>query len=162
MSQHFAQTADLIDDLTQSYKAVFEHLGSSARNLLTEEEVKHHLQSRASKAVTLTYLADESINDSNPMVQAQAEIQSEIIVDEVEAEAEKMASAIHDSSEKQTTKAQATADNDSDVAKKTAELIAKDKAIATDKAGSDKLENDKIAKQSTDTSKDKKSEDKIS
>ncbi|PIE46230.1 MAG: hypothetical protein CSA44_00670 [Gammaproteobacteria bacterium] len=161
VSQHFGQTADLIDDLTQSYKAVFEHLGSSARHLLTEEEVKQHLQSRASKAVTLTYLADESISDSNPMVQAQAEIQSETIVDEVEAEAEQMATAIHDSSEKQTTTAQATADNNTDVAKKTAELIAKDKATVADKAAAaDKIKNDKAAKSSTDTSKDKKSEEK--
>ncbi len=100
VSEHFGQTADLIDDLTRSYKAVFEHLGSSARNLLSEEEVKHHLQSRANKAVTLTYLTDAGASDS--IVKARAETQpEESVVDEVKAEAEQKATSDHDDSEKQ-------------------------------------------------------------
>lgn len=55
VSEHFGKTADLVDNLTNSYKEVFDHLGSSARALLSEEEVNKHLQSRADKAVTLTY-----------------------------------------------------------------------------------------------------------
>ncbi len=77
VSEHFGQTADLIDDLTRSYKAVFEHLGSSARDLLSEEEVKHHLQSRANKAITLTYLADEGEREDTTVVEAMAEPQPE-------------------------------------------------------------------------------------
>lgn len=59
VSEHFGKTADLVDNLTNSYRDVFEHLGASAHELLSEEDVKRHLQSRADKAVTLTYLADQ-------------------------------------------------------------------------------------------------------
>ncbi len=55
VSQHFGKTADLVDNLTNSYKDVFDHLGSSAKALLSEEELAKHLQYRAEKAVTLTY-----------------------------------------------------------------------------------------------------------
>ncbi len=59
VSEHFGKTADLIDNLTQSYKEVFDHLGASAKTLLTEEQVQKHLASRAAHAVTLTYNKDE-------------------------------------------------------------------------------------------------------
>lgn len=58
VSEHFGKTADLVDNLTQSYKEVFDHLGHSAKDLLSEEQVKQHLASRAEKAITLTYLAE--------------------------------------------------------------------------------------------------------
>ena len=58
VSEHFGKTADLVDNLTNSYKDVFDHLGKSAHELLSEEEVKKHLQSRASKAVTLSYITE--------------------------------------------------------------------------------------------------------
>ncbi len=58
VSEHFGKTADLVDNLTHSYKDVFDHLGNSARALLSEEEVQKHLQSRAEKAVTLTYMQE--------------------------------------------------------------------------------------------------------
>ena len=53
---HFAKTADLIDNLTNSYKEVFEHLSDSAENLLTEEQIKNQLQNRKSREVTIKYL----------------------------------------------------------------------------------------------------------
>ncbi|MPV85792.1 YhcB family protein [Ostreibacterium oceani] len=55
VSEHFGKTADLIDDLTQSYKKVFDHLGESAHTLLNEDEVNTHIASRASKTITLSY-----------------------------------------------------------------------------------------------------------
>ncbi|PID75971.1 MAG: hypothetical protein CSB23_00845 [Deltaproteobacteria bacterium] len=149
VSQHFGQTADLIDNLTRSYKAVFEHLGSSARELLTEEELKHHLQSRANKAVTLTYLIDESTGMSNPQGEVQAEVQPEEgLIDEVEAATTQKTDAIDDDSEKQSVKMAATDDEDIDVAQKTEEPVAEDTSVATDPT-----ENDTVAKPSTDTAK---------
>lgn len=94
VSEHFGKTADLVDNLTQSYKDVFEHLGGSAKSLLSEEQVKQHLSSRAAKAVTLTYLADEAADKSNPMQAAQQEIQSQTVVDKATQDAEKMAAEI--------------------------------------------------------------------
>ncbi len=69
VSEHFGKTADLVDNLTNSYKDVFDHLGNSAKVLLTEEEVKKHLQSRAKKAVTLTYLQEQK--DTEKVVEVQ-------------------------------------------------------------------------------------------
>ncbi len=57
---HFEQTADLVDELTQSYKKVFDHLGQSARELLTEEQVKAQIEKRKDRKVTLGFLTEES------------------------------------------------------------------------------------------------------
>ncbi len=72
VSKHFGKTADLVDNLSNSYRDVFEHLGASARELLSEEDVKRHLQSRANKAVTLTYLADKANGDINKVLETDA------------------------------------------------------------------------------------------
>jgi len=56
VEKHFAKTADLIDNLTNSYKEVFEHLSESAENLLTEEQIKNQLNHRKSREVTIKYL----------------------------------------------------------------------------------------------------------
>jgi len=50
---HFAKTADLIDNLTHSYKEVFEHLSESAETLLTEEQIKEQLLNRKAREVTI-------------------------------------------------------------------------------------------------------------
>ena len=60
---HFEQTADLVDELTQSYKKVFDHLGQSARELLTEEQVKEQIEKRKDRKITLGFLTDESDAD---------------------------------------------------------------------------------------------------
>lgn len=53
---HFSKTADLIDNLTNSYQEVFEHLSESAEKLLTEEQIKNQLMNRKSREVTIKYL----------------------------------------------------------------------------------------------------------
>lgn len=53
---HFAKTADLIDNLTDSYKEVFEHLSESAEKLLSEEQIQNQLINRRSREVTIKYL----------------------------------------------------------------------------------------------------------
>jgi len=37
VSNHFEETANLVDELTNSYKKVFDHLGKSACKLMTDE-----------------------------------------------------------------------------------------------------------------------------
>lgn len=64
VSEHFGKTADLVDNLTQSYKDVFDHLGSSAKTLLTEDQVNKHIASRADKAITLTYSEPSKATDA--------------------------------------------------------------------------------------------------
>lgn len=65
VESHFAKTADLIDNLTNSYKEVFEHLSESAENLLTEEQIKNQLINRKSREVTIKYLksTDEEVTE---------------------------------------------------------------------------------------------------
>ena len=58
--QHFETTADLVDDLTQSYKKVFDHLSVSAKQLLTDEQVKEQIEKRKDKKIVLGFLSDES------------------------------------------------------------------------------------------------------
>ena len=58
VSQHFEQTADLVDDLTQSYKKVFDHLGKSARELMTDEQIQLQIEKRRGNKVTLEFLTD--------------------------------------------------------------------------------------------------------
>ncbi len=60
VEQHFEKTADLVDDLTQSYKKVFDHLSQSAKLLLTEEQVQEQIEKRKDKRITLGFLADET------------------------------------------------------------------------------------------------------
>ncbi len=62
---HFAKTADLIDNLTESYKAVFEHLSDSAETLLTEEQIKNQLANRKSREVTIKYLKGSELNQED-------------------------------------------------------------------------------------------------
>lgn len=145
VSEHFGKTADLVDNLTSSYKDVFEHLGSSAKSLLSEEEVNRHLKSRADKAVTLTYITEQA-TASNPMEAAQAEIKSEEVVDKATADAEKMAASMTQENPKDSNKADVTTDaetsehsENTDVAKTTeadeaTETVADNTTADSDKA----------------------------
>lgn len=62
VNAHFAKTADAIDNLTQSYKAVFSHLSEGAQQLMDKETLQKEIAKRQGKTVTLTYLAEETIN----------------------------------------------------------------------------------------------------
>lgn len=59
VNAHFAQTADAVDQLTQSYQNVFSHLSDGAQKLMDKEALKAQLEKRQGKAVTLAYLVDE-------------------------------------------------------------------------------------------------------
>jgi hypothetical protein len=63
VEHHFAKTADLIDNLTDSYKEVFQHLSESAEKLLTDEQIKNQLINRKSREVTIKYLKSSVTDD---------------------------------------------------------------------------------------------------
>jgi len=68
VENHFAKTSELIDELTDSYKNVFEHLSESAQSLLTEEQIQQQIENRRDRQVTLSYLKDhrnEADNDTS-------------------------------------------------------------------------------------------------
>ncbi len=64
VEDHFAKTADLIDNLTDSYQAVFSHLSESAEELLTDEQIRQQLINRRSREVTIKYLKSDDVNDN--------------------------------------------------------------------------------------------------
>lgn len=67
VEQHFAKTADLIDNLTSSYQEVFQHLSDSAEQLLSEEQIKQQLLNRKSREVTIKYLKSSEVEtEKNP------------------------------------------------------------------------------------------------
>jgi len=74
---HFEQTADLVDELTQSYKRVFDHLGQSARELLTDEQVKDQIEKRKDRKITLGFLAEEADAEAQPKAIAE-EVQDSV------------------------------------------------------------------------------------
>ncbi len=68
VENHFSKTADLIDNLTESYQAVFSHLADSAEDLLTDEQIRNQLINRRSREVTIKYLKSDNHEppDINP------------------------------------------------------------------------------------------------
>ena len=60
VAEHFEETANLVDDMTQSYKKVFDHMGKSARLLMTEEQIAEQIEKRKGNKVTLEFLTDEA------------------------------------------------------------------------------------------------------
>ncbi|MDO4643250.1 MAG: DUF1043 family protein [Cardiobacteriaceae bacterium] len=67
VSNHFAKTADAVDQLTDSYKNVFNHLSEGAQSLMDKEALQLQLEKRQGKSVTLSYLvqAQETTDKEN-------------------------------------------------------------------------------------------------
>lgn len=63
VSSHFEETADLIDDLTQSYKKVFDHMSKSAKQLMSEEQIQLQIEKRKGNKVTLAFLNEEDSDE---------------------------------------------------------------------------------------------------
>ena len=73
-SNHFAKTADAVDQLTDSYKNVYNHLSAGARALMDKESLQKQIEKRQGKSVTLAYLAQNQENDkAAPIETPQAE-----------------------------------------------------------------------------------------
>lgn len=72
VNAHFAQTADAVDQLTQSYQNVFSHLSDGAQKLMDKTALKAQLEKRQGKAVTLAYLVDEQGEKTRTAVAAES------------------------------------------------------------------------------------------
>ena len=74
VSNHFAKTADAVDQLTDSYKNVYNHLSAGARALMDKGSLQKQIEKRQGKSVTLAYLAQNQENDkAAPIDTPQAE-----------------------------------------------------------------------------------------
>ncbi len=56
VSDHFVETADLINNLTQSYKAVYDHLEKGAFSLVGAENLQKRLSDVKAESVRLEYI----------------------------------------------------------------------------------------------------------
>jgi uncharacterized membrane-anchored protein YhcB (DUF1043 family) len=65
VAEHFEETANLVDDMTQSYKKVFDHMGKSARLLMTKEQIAEQIEKRKGNKVTLEFLTDDSNQETD-------------------------------------------------------------------------------------------------
>ena len=64
VNEHFVQTAELINQLTDSYKAVFDHLSEGADRLVDEEAVRGRMPRVSDQEVRLKHIGSrDSGND---------------------------------------------------------------------------------------------------
>jgi len=77
---HFEQTADLVDDLTKSYKKVFDHLGKSAKELMTEEQVQYQIEKRKGSQITLGFLTEETEHNATGDIRFTEESDSDNVI----------------------------------------------------------------------------------
>jgi len=63
---HFVTTANLVNDMTDSYKAVFDHLNDGATKLVDGAELRERLPNEERKVITLSRIGqvDEDSNGS--------------------------------------------------------------------------------------------------
>ena len=60
VNDHFARTADAVDQLTDSYKNVFNQLSNGAQDLMDKDVLQQQMDKRRGKTVALSYHAPES------------------------------------------------------------------------------------------------------
>ena len=86
VSEHFLRTAELVDNLTQSYKAVYDHLEGGAYQLVGDEKFRKQLEQRkqfqledsfsARREVPQNVVVDDGSDDPDdaaPVTKVQAE-----------------------------------------------------------------------------------------
>lgn len=56
VNEHFVQTAELINQLTDSYKAVFDHLSEGADKLVDKEAVRERMPRVSDREVRLKHI----------------------------------------------------------------------------------------------------------
>lgn len=95
VSSHFEETADLIDDLTQSYKKVFDHMSKSAKQLMSEEQIQLQIEKRKGNKVTLAFLNEE---DSDELDAVADEAEQSAETDNAELDGENTEHSQHDES----------------------------------------------------------------
>ncbi len=91
VSEHFLKTAELVDNLTQSYKAVYDHLEGGAYQLVGDEKFRKQLEQRKQLQLEDSFSArrevpgnipenivvedgsDDPVDESVPVTKVQAE-----------------------------------------------------------------------------------------
>ncbi len=102
VSEHFLRTAELVDNLTQSYKAVYDHLEGGAYQLVGDEKFRKQLEQRkqlqledsfsARREPVQNVVVDDGSDDNVPVTKVQAEEVDEDTESVDEKEKEKVAS----------------------------------------------------------------------
>lgn len=65
VNEHFVQTAELINRLTDSYKEVFDHLSSGAERLVDEEAVRERMPQVTDQEVRLKHIGAQREAEKN-------------------------------------------------------------------------------------------------
>ena len=68
VADHFARTAALVNQMTDSYKDVFDHLQQGAHRLLDEEQLRSKLAVDSGKTITLNRLGYQQTSQTTPRV----------------------------------------------------------------------------------------------
>jgi uncharacterized protein len=63
VNEHFVQTAELINQLTDSYKAVFDHLSDGADKLVDEDAVRERMPRVSDQEVRLKHIGSRDSED---------------------------------------------------------------------------------------------------
>lgn len=66
VATHFVDTAKLVNEMTDSYKALFDHLQTGAEQLLDESTLREKLTADAQKVITLSRLGHRLNGDASP------------------------------------------------------------------------------------------------
>ncbi len=67
VTEHFSKTADLVNNMTESYRDVYQHLAASAEQLGANEQFKLRLEAAtAEPAVTDESASDDSLSEEKP------------------------------------------------------------------------------------------------
>jgi uncharacterized membrane-anchored protein YhcB (DUF1043 family) len=75
VSDHFVKTADLVNNLTHSYRAVYEHLEGGAYQLVGEETLQKRLANVDAEPVMLEYIGGRAITREVPAAAEEVEPQ---------------------------------------------------------------------------------------
>lgn len=65
VGDHFVRTAELVNALTQDYRAVYEHLESGAYDLVGEAEIRKRLPGVEAEPVMLEYIGRRTLDRSD-------------------------------------------------------------------------------------------------
>jgi uncharacterized membrane-anchored protein YhcB (DUF1043 family) len=63
--EHFVTTANLVNDMTDSYKAVFDHLNEGAGNLVDRTELRERLPYEDARVVTLSRIGQSEVESGS-------------------------------------------------------------------------------------------------
>ena len=99
VNDHFVQTAELINQLTDSYKAVFDHLSEGAETLVEPEVVRERMPQVTDEEVRLKRLGSPKVSDNASNSDEETSSQSPVSESKPEEDADEEQSAASASAE---------------------------------------------------------------